>query len=315
MKILIIGGAGYVGGSLTDLLIKYPDKYQIRIFDSLIFEDCFLKPIDFVRGDIRDHQSLLPHLKWADVVVCLAAIVGDGACQVNPAITFDVNQKAIEFLANNFDGRIIYTSTCSVYGAMDGILDENSKTNPLSIYASTKLDSEKYLLNKNAIIFRLGTLCGKGDNYSRIRMDLVLNIMVARAIHDGKIRVFGGEQYRPLLNVKDVGYAIMENIESNAKGIFNLANQNYKILDLAIKIKEIVGDHIKIETEDMHFEDLRNYCVSAKKAEIELNFKPKFTIEDSIKEIADLFNSGRVKNFKTKRFNNHSYLEDLIDYK
>lgn len=312
-NILIVGGSGYIGGALTDLIIG-SSKYNVRIYDNLLFEDCFLKPVNFVFGDVRDQETLKPHLKWADVVVWLAAIVGDGACQVNPKITFDVNQKAVEFLSNNFDGRIVYMSTCSVYGAMDGILTENSKTNPLSIYASTKLDSEKFLDNKNAITFRLGTLCGKGDNYSRVRMDLVLNIMVARALNQKQISVFGGDQYRPLLDVKDVAHAIYDNLETKPTGIYNLANQNFKILDLALKIQEILGDSIVIESTEKKFEDLRNYRVSAEKAKKDLEFKPKFSLESSIKEIADLFYTGRIKSFDNKRFNNHIFLESQNRY-
>jgi nucleoside-diphosphate-sugar epimerase len=313
MNILIVGGAGYVGGALTDLLMK-SNKHNIRVYDNLLFEDCFLKTVDFVLGDVRDTEKLKTNLKWADLVVWLAAIVGDGACQVNPKITFDVNQKVVEFLSKNFDGRIIYMSTCSVYGAMDGILTEESKTNPLSIYASTKLDSEKCLNDKNAIIFRLGTLCGKGDNYSRIRMDLVLNIMVARALDEKRINVFGGEQYRPLLDVKDVAHAIFDNLLTTQTGIYNLANQNLKILDLALKIRDILDSSIIIEAEEKKFEDLRNYRVSNKKAKEELGFTPKFSIEDSIKEIANLFYTGRVKFFKNNRFNNHLFLENHNQY-
>lgn len=313
MKILITGGAGYVGGALTDLLIK-SNKHSFRVYDNLLFEDYFLKPVDFVLGDVRDKEKLKLHLKWADVVVWLAAIVGDGACQVNQKITYDVNQKAVEFLSQNFDGRIIYMSTCSVYGAMDGILTEISSTNPLSVYASTKFDSEKYLTNKNAVTFRLGTLCGKGDNYSRIRMDLVLNIMVARAINDKKISVFGGEQYRPILDVKDVALAILNNLETNKTGIYNLTNQNFKILDLATTIKETLDASIIIETEGKKFEDLRNYRVSNEKAKKELDFSPKFSVTDSIKEIANLFYEKRIKCFSNNRLNNHLFLENYNDY-
>ena len=313
MKILITGGAGYVGGALTDILIK-SQKHDFIVYDNLLFEDSFLKPVNFVCGDIRDNSKLKQYLKWADAVVWLGAIVGDGACQINPKITFDVNQKSVEYLSKNFDGRIIHMSTCSVYGAMNGLLDEDSKTNPLSIYASTKLDSESYLKNKNALICRLGTLCGKGDNFSRIRMDLVLNIMVARALHDKKISVFGGEQYRPILDVKDVAYTIYDNLENSKTGTYNLKGENFKIYDLAIKIKTTLDDEIKIEAEDKKFEDLRNYKVSSARAEKELNFKPRFSVEDSINEIAELFKTNRIRSFENSRYNNHVFLSNFTQY-
>jgi nucleoside-diphosphate-sugar epimerase len=101
-------------------------------------------------------------------------------------------------------------STCSVYGAQDGMLTEESPTEPLSIYAATKLSAEEYLKDKNAIIFRLGTLFGVGDQFSRIRTDLVVNVMAARAYYEQRLKVFGGEQWRPLLHVKDAALAFVK---------------------------------------------------------------------------------------------------------
>ena len=118
--------------------------------------------------------------------------------------------------------KIVFFSTCSVYGAQDDILNETSPTDPLSVYASTKLEAEKILSDKNALIFRLGTLFGIGDSYSRIRMDLVVNVLTAKAINDKKLTVFGGRQFRPLLHVKDAARVIEESIRSENKGIYNL---------------------------------------------------------------------------------------------
>src|SRR6266568_8244930 len=199
MKVLVIGGAGYLGGAVTDLLLR--TKHTTRVYDALLYEESYRKNIDFVYGDIRDHNKLLPQLKWADSVIWLAALVGDGACALNPEISFEINDKAVNWLSKNFDGRIIYTSTCSVYGAQHDHLDENSLTNPLSVYASTKLAAEKHLKDKNALIFRLGTLFGISDNYSRVRMDLVINYITARAYTHKTLKIFGGEQFRPVLHV------------------------------------------------------------------------------------------------------------------
>jgi len=145
-------------------------------------------------------------------------------------------------------------------------------------------------------------------------MDLVLNIMVARALHDKKISVFGGEQYRPILDVKDVANTIYENLESSATGIYNLKGENFKIHDLALKIKSTLNEEIEIEVENKSFEDLRNYKVSSLKAEKDLNFKCKYSVSDSIKEIAELFKSKRVRSFSDPRFNNHVFLTNFQSF-
>jgi nucleoside-diphosphate-sugar epimerase len=135
MKVLVVGGAGYVGGAVTDILGETGHKF--RVYDALLYEESYRKPVDFVYGDIRDTKNLSPHLKWADAVVWLAALVGDGACALHPDVTLEINQSSVEWLTKNFKGRIIFLSTCSVYGAQDGTLNEESAVKPLSVYAST----------------------------------------------------------------------------------------------------------------------------------------------------------------------------------
>ena len=181
MNILVVGGAGYLGGAVTDLLLK--TKHQVKVYDALLYEETYRKKVDFVYGDVRDKKKLLPYLKWADIIIWLAALVGDGACALNPKISYEINTKSLQLLAN-INRRIIFTSTCSVYGEHKRLLNESSPVNPLSVYASTKLVAEKYLINKNALIFRIGTLFGLGDNYSRIRMDLVINTLTAKAFFE-----------------------------------------------------------------------------------------------------------------------------------
>jgi nucleoside-diphosphate-sugar epimerase len=266
-----------------------------------------MKNQEFVFGDIRDRKKLKEQLKWADAVVWLAAIVGDGACALNPALTKEINQESVKWLSENFDGRIIFMSTCSVYGARDGVLDESSPTNPLSVYAATKLEAESYLKDKNAIIFRLGTLFGLGDQFSRIRLDLVVNTLTARAISEGKLTVFGGEQYRPLLHVKDAAEAILLALESNQTGIFNLHKDNMRILDLA----KLVKKHVKCELEivETSFEDSRNYRASSEKARHLLGFNPLHSVEDGIVEVKILLENKRIKDLNDPRYSNQGFLE------
>jgi nucleoside-diphosphate-sugar epimerase len=307
-NVLIVGGAGYVGGAITDL-IHNDERYNVRIYDSLLYEDSYRKEVDFVFGDIRDHDKLKPHLDWADVVVWLAAIVGDPACALKPELTKEINEDSVAWLADNYDGRIVFMSTCSVYGAQDKELDEDSATNPLSLYAETKLAAEKHLKHKNAIIYRLGTLFGVGDLYSRIRLDLVVNILTMKAHTEGQIKVFGGDQFRPLLHVKDVARAVLMNLETEHKGVFNLTRQNVRIMDLAYQVRMHFPD-MEIEHTDMPFQDTRNYRVSAAKAKETFSFKSKHSVDEGIEELKFLVETKRIKDLTSPRYSNVAYLKE-----
>lgn len=305
MKILITGGAGYIGGALTDILAN--SKHSVKVYDSLLYEESYRKDVDFVFGDIRDKNKLLKHLKWSDVVVWLAALVGDGVCNLNPDVAFDVNQRSIKWLSRFYDGRIIFTSTCSVYGAQDSELDELSPTSPLSVYASSKLAAEEYLRNKNSIIFRLGTLFGVGDQFSRVRLDLVVNTLTVRAYKDKVLKVFGGKQYRPLLHVRDSARAIFDQLGSKHTGVFNLNRENVNILNLSQKIKKHFPD-VKIITQKMKFEDVRNYRVQSKKAREMLSFQPRYTIDQGIEELKQLLEENRIVDVNNVRYGNQTFL-------
>ena len=306
MDILVVGGAGYVGGGIVDLLSK---KHDVTVYDSLIYENSFRKDVNFIFGDIRDYKKLNPILKNYDAVVWLAALVGDGACAINPTLTHEINAETVSNLTKNFNGKIVFLSTCSVYGAQDGILNEDSSVNPLSEYASSKLIAEKYLEDSDAIIFRLGTLFGIGDQFSRIRLDLVVNILTTKALQDKKMSVFGGDQWRPLLHVKDVANAIDRTLETDVNGIFNLHHKNYKIIDIAEAIVEKIPS-AKIETTPMKFQDSRNYQVSSEKLFKETGFEALIDLKTGINEIHDLIANDRIKNVNHKRYSNQNFLEE-----
>jgi len=304
-NVLVVGGAGYVGGAVTDFIRD--SRSNVRVYDNLLYEDSFRKNVDFVYGDVRDTTRLLPHLQWADAVVWLSAIVGDGACQLNPELTVAINEGTVEWLSKHFDGRIIFMSTCSVYGAQGKELDEHSPTNPLSLYASTKLRAEAFLQQKNAIIFRLGTLFGVGDEYARIRLDLVVNALTVKAHTVGSISVFGGDQFRPLLHVKDVARAIVANLQTEHCGVFNLHRQNVRIVDLAYQIRNHFPDCV-IERTEMPFQDTRNYRASSKKAKDVFQFNAVHSIDEGIEELKFLVETGRIKDLNSNRYSNQAYL-------
>jgi nucleoside-diphosphate-sugar epimerase len=305
VNILVVGGSGYVGGAVTDLLMK--SDHNVRVYDALLYEESYRKQVDFVYGDVRDRDRLGVSLKWANAVVWLAALVGDGACALHPEISTSINQESVKWLTEHFDGRIVFMSTCSVYGAQDATLDESSPTSPLSIYAATKLAAEEYLEGGNAIIFRLGTLFGVGDLFSRIRLDLVVNTLTVRAHCQGKINVFGGDQFRPLLHVLDAARAVVDNLETSHTGIFNLHRQNVRIIDLAYQVRNHFPDLV-IDQTPMKFQDARNYRVSSDKAQKILGFRAVHSIDDGIEEVKGLLDSSRLRDIDNPRYTNQTFL-------
>ena len=286
--------------------------YDILVYDLLLYEESYRKSVPFVYADIRDRAKLKLYLDWADVVVWLAALVGDPACALNESLTVEINKKSVQFLKENYKGRIIYMSSCSVYGAGDDILTENSELRPLSLYAKGKIETEEILADSNAVCFRLGTLHGIGDCFSRIRFDLVVNTLVMRAIFHNKIAVFGGKQYRPLLHVRDVAKAISIVLDKEDTGIYNLHAENMEIIDIAKRIKAYFPT-LEIEVSKTMFQDNRSYRVSSDKARNELGFNPTLTVDDAIKELKVLLEEGRIKDTFLTRFSNYLYLKPLLE--
>lgn len=286
--------------------------HDILVYDLLLYEESYRKQVPFVYGDIRDRDKLKPYLDWAEVIVWLAALVGDPACTLNESLTIEINNNSVQFLNDNYKGRIIYMSSCSVYGAGDDILTENSEVRPLSLYAKGKIEVEEMLADANAICFRLGTLHGISDSFSRIRFDLVVNTLVMRAIFHNKVVVFGGEQYRPLLHVRDVAKAISIVMNKENTGIYNLHAENMIIIDVAKRIKTHFPE-LEIDTAETMFQDNRNYKVSSDKARNELGFNPVLTLDNAIVELKELLEEGRIKNAFLKRFSNYLYLKPLLE--
>lgn len=302
MKVLVVGGAGYVGGHLVDELIKV--GHQVRVFDSLLYEEAYLKEVDFVYGDVNDHPSVNEQLKWADSVIWLAAVVGDPACALDPEMTIRTNVESVKNLVANFDGKILFPSTCSIYGAQEGLLTEDSPFDPLSLYAETKISAERVLQEsgRDVLIFRLGTLFGLSDAFARLRVDLVLNVLTIRAIQTGQMSVFGGKQFRPLLHVKDVATVMIPEVNTRSTGTYNLHAENMTILALAEKIQEYVPSTIKLS--DSTFQDSRNYAVSSELVNKDLGFVPTLTTEDGIRELIRVIGERRIPNTDLPRFSN-----------
>lgn len=306
MKILIVGGAGYIGGFLSDILSK---RYSVTVLDNLMYEDKYLKKVNFIYCDIRNKIKLKKIINNYEIIIWLAALVGDGACSINKSVTFDINTKTIKWLCKNYKkGKIIFTSTCSIYGKNNEIINEYTQPNPLSHYARSKLEAEKYIINrsKNFTIIRLGTLFGLGDSFSRLRLDLVANILTTKSATGETLTVFGGDQWRPMLHVRDVGYAIDFFIRKKIKGIYNLAYKNFKIIDIARQIK-LINKKTKIKIISQSFEDQRNYKID-NSAVKKTGWKNRYNLKVGIKEIYSLIKEKRITNTNNENYYNHKYL-------
>lgn len=309
-KLLILGGAGYIGGAIVNLL-----QDNVAVLDNLLYEDRYLRNVDFFNIDVRDINKVAKIINDYDTIIVLAGLVGDAACAVNPNMTRDINISHVKWLADNYKGKIVYTSTCSVYGKNNNLIDETAIPNPLSIYAETKLEAEQYLINArpDALIFRLGTLYGISDNYSRPRLDLVVNVLTMRAALGETLKVFGGEQWRPLLHVKDVAEAILYGLKNNLSGIYNLSERNIVLKDIAEEILMLVPG-ATVEYNELPFEDQRNYKVKNDKI-LATGWKPKYVLADGIEEIYNLFKTHRLKDHTDSIYHNGNYLGKIYGTK
>jgi nucleoside-diphosphate-sugar epimerase len=307
MRILIVGGCGYVGGHLTDYLRQ---EYDVTVYDNLLYENHYLKKVSFIYGDVRDRDKLSRLLPKFDIVIWLAAIVGDGACAGDPFLAQAINEDSVKWLVDNYKGKIVFMSTCSVYGINNELIDEDAKPTPLSVYAKTKLDAEQYIVKnaKDYLIFRLGTLYGLGDDHSRIRLDLVVNVLTKKAVLGETLTVFGGDQWRPILHVKDVSTAIKFGLDHNISGLYNLAQENYTIKDIAETIKDVLPISVKIEYQEVAYEDKRNYRVKSD------SFKNKgwislHTLQEGIQEMFEVIKSGRIKDLDNSIYSNEFFMK------
>ena len=313
-KILILGGAGYVGGYLTDLLEK--NGYAPVVYDVILYENRFFKKAPFIFGDVRDKAKLSAIMNTFDIVIALAAIVGDEACDVSPNVTKEVNVESVRWLAHNFNGKIIFASSCSVYGINDGLIDESSKLNPLSVYAKTKVEGEEILLaSKNKmhhLIFRFGTVFGVGDEHSRIRLDLAVNAWSAKAAQGETLKVFGGSQWRPLIHVRDISEAILHALQKDICGLYNLTHRNYLMKEVAEEIRKRISEkEVKIEYLDLKFDNVRNYRVAPVRFR-DTGWRPKYELKDGIIEVATLLREGRIKNPSDSVYSNAAFLKSRI---
>lgn len=332
--ILVIGGAGYIGSHLVEILLK--NKNKVRVLDNFMYSGSSLdmhrndKNLEIVKGECTDYSVLIPAMDGCSAVIHLAGLVGDPACAVDANLTRYTNilSTRLTFLASSAMGiqKFIFASSCSVYGVSDIKVDEKSKLNPVSLYAETKIDSENELLKlgKNSstsvTILRFATVFGHSH---RPRFDLVANIFSSNIANGKDINVYGPQQWRPFIHVYDIAKAIQIVIEAKdslvRNQIFNVGDDdlNMTLGDLARRIFENYNktsnkknktnktNKTKINFIDGNKSDMRNYMVSFEKINKVLNFKATRTVESGSMEIIDNFYKSVYGNPKSIKYSNY----------
>jgi nucleoside-diphosphate-sugar epimerase len=305
MRILVTGCGGYIGSILVSYLLSR--GYKVRCVDWLVFGEDILDHVinnpsfELIKRDIRELDSSV--FREVDAVVDLAAISNDPAGELDPELTMSINYRGrvrnAQLSIKNNVSRYVLASTCSVYGRREGVADETSEPNPLTTYAKANLYAEKDILalpkqNTIVTILRFATAYGPSR---RMRFDLVVNAMTLSAYSDNKIYVEGdGSQYRPLVHVLDIARAIMFILEQPAESIrdqiFNIGSndQNYRVIDIAEKVKSVVGGEIMFRGEI----DKRSYKVSFDKIK-SLGWEPIFRVEEGIKQVYQELLMGHLK--------------------
>jgi nucleoside-diphosphate-sugar epimerase len=324
-RVLVIGGAGYIGSALLPLLLA--KGYQVRILDLLIFGLEPIKPwlnhpqLEIIRGDFRRADIVAHAMQDIDDVVHLGAIVADSACDLDEKITLEVNlmgTKTVAEIAKNLQvDRFIFSSTCSVYGASDNLLDEDSELAPVTLYARTKATSEKNLLKMmdhrfSPVILRLSTVYGLSGRY---RFDLVINLLTAMAMVDGEITIFGGNQWRSFVHVEDAARSILAVLDSPAQisrgEVFNVGSteQNYTISEIGEIIHNYVPSAHIVKNDDLI--DPQNYRVNFQKIQRVLKFTPRLKIDQGIQQVIAAIRDGQVKNYKDALFSNIKFYSSI----
>ena len=295
MKILVTGGAGYIGSVLVPELLKLGHK--VTVIDNFMYSQnslldcCVYDKFEVIRGDVRDEGIVKPLLKEVDYIIPLAALVGAPLCNRDKTAAVTVNRDAIAMLAKlaSKEQRIIIPTTNSGYGiGQKGIYcTEETPLNPITLYGRVKTEAEKIVLDrKNSISFRLATVFGVSP---RMRIDLLVNDFTYRAVNDRFVVVFEGHFKRNYIHIHDVARAFIhaiDNFDTVKDEPYNvgLSNANLSKLELCAKIKEQIADFVYLESPIGEDPDKRDYIVSNEKIE-KTGFKPIFSLEFGIREL------------------------------
>ncbi len=320
-KILLVGGAGYVGSVLAEELLER--GYAVKVLDRLYFGDGGLQEIldrvELVVADMRRPPSNL--FEDVDTVVNLGGLSNDPTAEYNPRANYEMNTMATRTLAEMCRAagvrRYIFASSCSIYDRgvgnddKDQIQDEKTLVAPRAAYSSSKRAAEKALLEMAddsfcPVILRKGTIYGFSH---RMRYDLVVNTFVKFALSHGYLNLhYGGEMWRPLVDVRDVARAYILAIEADpqmVKGeIFNVSRRNYRISELALRVRDALRQaNINVEIRANYgYKGIRSYRVSTQKIEQVLGFRPKVDIEESVTDMIE-----KIKRYDYTDFDHPKY--------
>ncbi len=312
-SIFVTGGAGYVGSSLVPDLLK--KGYKVSVYDIMFFGDQFLPKnnpnLKIINGDIRDQNNIEKHCKEHDAFVNLACISNDSSFELDQKLSKSINYDAFEpmILAAKRAGikRFIHASTSSVYGvSKEKHVTEDHPLVPLTLYNKYKALTEPFLLkhidNKfEGVIIRPATICGYAP---RLRLDLSVNILTNFAVNKCEIKVFGGDQLRPNLHIKDY-CAVIELLlevekEKIQKQIFNVGYQNMSINEIAQLVKKVVEKEFpnkkNITIVKTKTEDNRSYHINSDKIKNLLGFVPKKSVEMAIRDLCKAFKKDLIPN-------------------
>jgi nucleoside-diphosphate-sugar epimerase len=321
-RVLVTGGAGFIGSALLPMLLD--QGTIVRILDVFMYGAEPIQPwmqhprLELVRSDFRDPGAIQTALQDVDSVVHLGAIVGDPACDLDEGLTVETNLIATQQLAETARAmgvrRFILASTGAVYGASDEDLDENSELRPVSLYARSKIAAEKVLMALSSETFspgilRFGTVYGISG---RVRFDLVVNLLTAKALIDHEITVFGGDQWRTFIHVEDAARAVQAMLEAPLSRmrnqVFNAGSsqQNYTILEVGELIHALVPAANLLINECSV--DRSNYRIKCTKIQRELGFVPQWTVEQGIRQVMTAIHSGRISNYRDPIYSNVKFL-------
>ena len=328
-KVLITGGAGYVGSKLVPLLLE--NKFKVRVYDTFwygkqVFPNTINSDLlELVKGDIRDYEKLNDALNGCTDVIHLACISNDPSYDLDPKLGEDINFNSFSPLVTNAikNGviRFIYASSSSVYGVKEEEqVTEKLSLNPLTDYSKFKAKCEPILLEKSSSNFvttvvRPATLCGYAP---RQRLDLSVNILTNHAVNERLIRIFGGEQFRPNLHIDDMCRAyvsLLSQPDDLINGeIFNIGAENMSIRDISRIVAEEVGEPLEIRIEDTP--DKRSYRVSSDYIREKIGFKPLFKVRDAVRDLIAAFGGGLIPNsLSDKKYFNLQRMQQVISEK
>lgn len=324
--VLVTGAAGYIGSILVRRLLTL--GYHVRVLDRLMYGDDALRDIlshphlEMIVADFRDRMVVARAVQGVSAVIHLGAIVGDPACAIDEDFTIGTNFEATRIIARAAKRagvrRMIFGSTCSVYGASEETLDETSALNPVSLYANTKIAAERALLEMQdadfaPVIMRFAT--AYGHSY-RPRYDLAVNVMTAKAVTEGQITIHGGDQWRPFVHVDDIARALVLALRAPTEKVagetFNVGSdeQNHQLKEVGEIIQRLIP-RAAVLTNDL-VTDKRNYYVHFTKIRETLGFTPAHTLEASIFEMKEALDTGEVLDYRDRRYNNHQFLSQIV---